>query len=185
VAWPTTSPVARRERTLADALRAGDSAALAAVHARYGATLFGYLVSTLGDRATAEDVFQQVLTEIWQRGPTYDPARGSMTAWVLTIARSRAIDELRRRRPDPIDPAELPEDGSAPHDDALARWRMADLLAQLPDDERRLLEARFYSGLTQTEIAAATGIAMGTIKTRMVRGLERLRALLEAEEERE
>jgi RNA polymerase sigma-70 factor (ECF subfamily) len=103
---------------------------------------------------------------------------------VLTIARSRAIDELRRRRPEPLDPAELPEPavaGAAPQDQALDRWRMAHLLAQLPAEERRLLELRFYAELSQSEIAAETGVALGTVKTRMVRGLERLRGLMDEE----
>jgi RNA polymerase sigma-70 factor, ECF subfamily len=177
-------PATRTERRLAGALRRGDERALRDVHAQFGAAVFGYLNSVLRDRAAAEDVFQQVLTEVWRRGPQYDPARASLATWILTIARSRAIDELRRRRPEPLDPSDLPENGNEPdpHDAALERWRMAHLLEQLPDDERHLLELRFYAGLSQREISDRTGLAMGTIKSRMVRGLERLRALLDAEE---
>ncbi len=101
---------------------------------------------------------------------------------MLTIARSRSIDELRRRRPEPLDPATLPETPSpAPQDAALDRWRMAQLLSQLPADERHLLEPRFYGDLSQTEIATWTGFALGTIKSRMVRGLERRRTLPDEE----
>jgi RNA polymerase sigma-70 factor, ECF subfamily len=176
-------PLTRPERRLVAALHAGDPDALREVYAQYGATVFGYLVSALRDRAAAEDVFQLVLSEIWRRGAEYDPDRGSLTTWILTIARSRVIDELRRRRPEPLDPSVLPDDGSEPppQDAAIERWRMAHLLAQLPAEERRLLELRFYDGLTQSEIEAQTGIALGTIKTRMVRGLERLRAMMDAE----
>ena len=178
-------PVPLAERRLVAALRAGDERALHEVHAQFGATVFGYLVSRLRDRAAAEDVFQQVLTEVWRRGPEYEPRRGSLATWILTIARSRAVDELRRRRPEPMDPAVLPDDPgvTAPQDDAIERWRIAHLLGQLPEEERRMLELRFYAGLSQTEIEALTGVTLGTIKTRMVRGLERLRALLDAEGE--
>jgi RNA polymerase sigma-70 factor, ECF subfamily len=188
---PRTMPASRDDRRLADALRAGDARALETFHARYGGTVFGYLLNTLRERAAAEDVFQTVMTEVWRRAPRYDPERGSLATWALTIARSRAIDELRRRRPEPFDPADLPEptggigggaaSAVAPQDEALDRWRMAHLLAQLPSEERRLLELRFYAELSQSEIASRTGMPLGTIKSRMVRGLERLRGLMDEE----
>jgi RNA polymerase sigma-70 factor (ECF subfamily) len=173
----------RRERRLVASLRAGEPRALEMIHRDYGATIFGYLRHRLRDRAAAEDVFQQVLTEVWRRGREYDEGRGSLVTWILTIARSRAIDELRRRRPEPLDPALLPEaaGGEAPHDEVLERWRLAHLLGTLPDEERRLLELRFYGELSQSEIAEQTGLALGTVKTRMVRGLERLRRALDQE----
>lgn len=176
------APATPADRRMAAALRAGEAGALDALHARYGATIFGYLTSMLRDRAAAEDVFQLVFTEIWRRGHQYDPERGSLITWMLTIARSRTIDELRRRRPEPLDPATLPEAPSpAPQDAALDRWRMVHLLGRLPAEERQLLELRFYAELSQTEIAARTGLPLGTIKGRMVRGLERLRTLLDEE----
>jgi len=177
-------PLTRVERRLVGSLRDRRPDGLREIHAQFGATVFGYLVNRLRDRSAAEDVFQQVLTEVWRRGPEYDPERASLTTWILTIARSRAIDELRRRRPEPVDPSQLPDDvlEHTPQDAAIERWQMAHLLAQLPDEERRLLELRFYAGLSQSEIQAETGIALGTIKTRMVRGLERLRAMMDAEE---
>jgi RNA polymerase sigma-70 factor, ECF subfamily len=186
VALPTGSQpraASRAERRLAAGLRSRDGRALEAVHAEYGAAVFGFLLHRLRDRAAAEDVFQVVLTEVWRRGGEYDPGRASMLTWVLTIARSRAIDELRRRRPEPVDPDTIGEGpGDAPEDRLLESWRMSHLLRRLPDDERRVLELRFYGELSQTEIAVATGVALGTIKSRMVRGLERLRELLDAED---
>lgn len=183
---PRAMPATRDDRRLADALRAGDPRALETFHARFGGTVFGYLLATLRERAAAEDVFQTVMTEVWRRAPRYDPERGSLATWALTIARSRAIDELRRRRPEPLDPADLPETAAAPgtvapQDEALDRWRMAHLLAQLPSEERHLLELRFYAELSQSEIATRTGLPLGTIKSRMVRGLERLRGLMDEE----
>lgn len=195
---PRAMPATREDRRLATALRAGDPRALETFHARFGATVFGYLLHVLRERASAEDVFQTVMTEVWRRAPRYDPERGSLATWALTIARSRAIDELRRRRPEPFDPADLPEPAAGgggaiggiggaaagavvPQDEALDRWRMAHLLSQLPSEERHLLELRFYAELSQSEIATRTGLPLGTIKSRMVRGLERLRGLMDEE----
>lgn len=182
-------PAGRDDRRLGAALGAGDPRALETFHARYGATVFGYLLHVMRERAAAEDVFQTVMTEVWRRASRYDPERGSLATWVLTIARSRAIDELRRRRPEPLDPADLPEPGGpgggaaapAPQDAVLDRWRMAHLLSRLPADERRLLELRFYGELSQSEIGAQTGLPLGTVKSRMVRGLERLRGFMDEE----
>jgi RNA polymerase sigma-70 factor, ECF subfamily len=172
----------REQRRLAEALRAGAPDGIRDLHAWLGPVVFGYLLQTLPDRATAEDVFQQVWAEAWRRGGDFDETRGSLTGWVLMIARSRAIDELRRRRPEPMDVSRLPEDEAEAELDQLAeRWHVAQLLLTLPDEERTLLKLRFYEDLSQTEIAERTGVPLGTVKTRMVRGLERLQALLVAE----
>ena len=172
----------RAERRLAARLRAGDADALADVHEACGAATFGLLVRMLGDRAAAEDVQQQVFTEVWQRAGAYDPRRAGLLTWVLTIARSRAIDHLRRRVPEPRDP-QLPDSRTvdAGADALLERWRLAQLLGRLPEAERTLLRLRFYEDLSQSEITAATGIPIGTVKARMVRGLTRLREMIEAE----
>ena len=93
------------DRQLADGLRRRDADTIARLHAEYGRTVLGFLARTLRNRSTAEDVFQQVFLEAWERGPSFDPARGSVLTWLMTIARSRAIDQLRRRVPEPRDPA--------------------------------------------------------------------------------
>jgi RNA polymerase sigma-70 factor (ECF subfamily) len=172
----------RSECRLAARLRTGDPDALAEAYRTYGAATFGFLVRFLGDRAAAEDVQQQVFTEVWRRGGDYDPRRGGLLTWVLTIARSRAIDHLRRRVPEPRDP-QRPDPRTVPPDaDALLeRWRLAHLLGRLPENERALLRLRFYDELSQSEISAATDIPIGTVKTRMVRGLTRLREMIEAD----
>lgn len=177
-----THAATRSERRLAASLKARDPRGLEVVHAEYGPIVFGYVLQRLRDRAAAEDVFQQVMTEVWRRGGEYDVRRASPITWILTIARSRTIDELRRRRPEPVDPHQVPEEPVVDrHDELLDQWRMSHLLAQIPTDERRLLEQRFYGGLSQSEIAERSGLPLGTVKSRMVRGLERLRQLLDAE----
>src|SRR4051794_6274656 len=172
----------REERRLAQRLARRDPDALRELHDLHGRATFGFLLRTLGDRATAEDVQQQVFLEAWQRGERYDADRGGLLTWLLTIARSRAIDHLRRRVPEPRDPASAvalaDRADESRVDDLLEHWRMAGELAQLPVEQSELLRRRFYLGQSQTEIAEATGVPLGTVKSRMVTGLERLRESL-------
>lgn len=183
----------RREKRLVRGLRKQDPKALAALQEQYGGLLLGYLTGVLGDRATAEDVLQVTLLELWQRGPAYDPERASLLTWAMMIARSRALDQLRRRVPEPHDPATatvlLDRDaavgaasGGAEADALLEQWQMAALLTRLPADEAQMLRMRFHHGMTQREIADRTGVPLGTVKMRMVQALGRLRDLLDDEE---
>ena len=178
----------RAERRLAKRLARRDPEALRELYALHGRATFGFLVRVLGERSAAEDVQQQVFLEAWQRGERFDLQRGGLLTWLLQIARSRAIDQLRKRVPEPRDPAgslallEGEGDHGAVVDELVERWRFAGLLGQLPEEEADILRRRFYGGATQTEIAAATGIPLGTVKMRMVQGLARLRDLLDAEE---
>jgi len=185
-----TSRASRAERRRLEGLRRRDPATLAGIYEEYGGTTFAFLRRALGDRGAAEDVQQQVFLEVWQRGPSFDPERASLLTWILTIARSRAIDHHRRRAPEPRDPtiaAELSDRAAAADqvdelDALVGEWRVAHLLGRLPEEEADLLRRRFCDGRTQSEIAAATGVPLGTVKMRMVQGLDRLRELIEIEE---
>jgi RNA polymerase sigma-70 factor (ECF subfamily) len=186
---PKASGGGRPSRGFARAFRGRERAALEAVYEEYAPTVLGYLVNTMGDRGAAEDVHQQVFLEVWQRAPSYDPDRASILTWIMTIARSRAVDELRRRVPEPQDPSELGPLARAEHDDPelspdalVERWRMAHLLSRLRSEEAELLRMRFYEGLSQSEIAGRTDIPLGTVKMRMVGALRRLGDLIEEEE---
>ncbi|MEO5899338.1 MAG: sigma-70 family RNA polymerase sigma factor [Ilumatobacteraceae bacterium] len=168
------------DERVARLLRRGDAGALEAVYERYGAVVFGYLRGALGDNGRAEDVLQQVMTEVWARAERYDPARGSLITWIMLIARSRAIDELRRS---PAPTWELSGDRDVAlavndDDELVERWRIADLLRRLPADEHEVLRLRFYAALSQTEIAERTDTPLGTVKAQMVRGLSRLRVMV-------
>lgn len=174
------------EDRLVAQLRARDPEALRELYDRFGRITFGFLLKTLRDRGAAEDVQQQVFLEVWRRADSFDPERGKLLTWVMTIARSRAIDHMRRRVPEPIDPEVAARNVEAPEGvgavDALAeRWRLRALLDRLPATEAELLRRRFYVGLSQSEIAERDGIPLGTVKTRMVSGLRRLRAMIEEE----
>jgi RNA polymerase sigma-70 factor (ECF subfamily) len=177
--------VDREERRLVKRLRRRDPDALREVYERYGRTTFGLLVRTLGDRAAAEDVQQVVFLEVWQRAERYDPGRGSLLTWILTIARSRAIDHVRRHVPEPRDPASavalVESVDEARMDELVEQWHLAHLLGRLDPAESDVLRRRFYLGQSQSEIAEATGIPLGTVKSRMASGLGRLRHLVEAE----
>jgi RNA polymerase sigma-70 factor (ECF subfamily) len=177
--------IPRAERRLAGRLARRDPAALEALYREYGGTTFGYLVRALGDRGLAEDVQQQVFLEAWQRADQYDLRRAGLLTWLMTITRSRAIDQLRRRVPEPHDPSspvvvlERDTEAEAVLDQRLEQWRVAGLLERLPEQEAVLLRMRFYDGLSQSEIAQSTGVALGTVKSRMVSALEALREMLE------
>jgi RNA polymerase sigma-70 factor (ECF subfamily) len=172
---------------LVKALRSGNSAAIAEVEDRYGRVLSGFLRQALPDPLSVDDIRQQVLVEVWRRGPEFDPQRASPLTWILMIARSRVIDEQRRRRPEPVDPSSAEEFSGTEAETSerlLERWRLAGLLEQIPRDEATTLRLRFYEELSQTEIAERTGMTLGTVKRRMVVGLSRLRELIEEEEGR-
>jgi RNA polymerase sigma-70 factor, ECF subfamily len=195
VSWPrrrvdrarADAPRDADDRRLAEALRHGDPAAIGLVEERYGRIVSGFLRQALADSGSAEEVGQQVLVEVWRRGPQYDPGRAAILTWIMTIARSRAIDELRRRRPEPVDPAAIGEaagGGAEEVDRLIERWRLAELLGRIPAEEAEALRLRFYAELSQAEIAERTGAPLGTVKTRMVRGLARLREMMVEEGER-
>jgi len=191
VGWSMTADATPNleESRLIEGLREREPAALREAYDRFGRATFGFLLKTLGDRGAAEDVQQQVFLEIWRRADRFDPERGRLLTWVMTIARSRAIDHLRRRVPEPIDPEVAarrvePSSGAGEIDALVEQWRMRALLDRLPEAEAELLGLRFYGGLSQSEIAEREGIPLGTVKTRMVSGLRRLRGMIEGESER-
>lgn len=171
------------ERRLVKRLARRDPEALRALYDLHGAAIFGLLLRAIGERAAAEDVQQQVFLEAWQRADRFDPERGGLRTWLLTIARSRAIDHLRRRVPEPRDPASTvalaDRADEARVDELLEHWFVVAELDRLPADEADVLRRRFYRGQSQTEIAADTGVPLGTVKSRMVSGLRRLRVALE------
>lgn len=178
------------EDRLAAGLRRGDPDALAQAHRDYGAAVLGYLRRVMGDAGSAEDVHQDVFLEVWRRGPSFDPTRASLGTWILMIARSRAIDHMRKRVPEPRDPfapggfavSEREDDPETSPDALVERWGMAMRLGRLPEHEAAVLRMRFHEDLSQTEIAERTGVPLGTVKTHMVRGLRRLRAMLDEED---
>jgi len=170
---------------LAERLRRRDEQALSDTYALYSRPVFSFLVRFTGDRPAAEDVQQQVFLEVWQKAANFDPGRGTMLSWIMTIARSRAVDSHRRRVPEPRDFHTSPEQAGSDHsahgeiDAMLDQWHFEQLIGQLSDDDAELLKHRFHGGLTQSEISERTGVPLGTVKSRMVSALEKLRSQME------
>jgi RNA polymerase sigma-70 factor (ECF subfamily) len=170
---------------LLHAVARSDEAALAALYDRYRLILFGLLVRILNSREEAEDVLQEVFLQVWRRAGDFDEERGRPFTWLVTLARSRAIDRLRvlASRQRLADSAALEVTGEA--SDAVAdtlhaeqREIVARALATLPEEQRRTLKLAYFEGLTQSEIATQLGTPLGTVKTRMRTGMMKLRELL-------
>jgi RNA polymerase sigma factor (sigma-70 family) len=150
---------------------------------RYQGRVFGLVSSMLGDRELAEDIAQEALVRAWRHAPVYDPRRGAVSTWVVTIARNLAIDALRSRRALPTDPQDLvglgiPSTEVAPDDaaagsDAASGVRLA--LAGLRTELRRALVLAYFHGMTAREVAETENIPLGTAKTRIRTGLHQLR----------
>jgi RNA polymerase sigma-70 factor (ECF subfamily) len=158
-------------------LTGGDTAALGEFYDLYAGLVNGLALRILRNTAEAEDVVQEVFVQVWRQADRYDPSRGSAEAWLCTIARTRALDRLRRRsarREESVDVA--PASSAAPKTEEALAVRKA--LATLSEDQRQALELAYYDGLTQTEIAERLGAPLGTIKTRIRTAMIRLRDLL-------
>ena len=155
----------------------GDHQALGEFYDLYAGLVNGLAVRILRDRAEAEDAVQEVFVQVWQQASRFDPARGTPEAWLCTMARSRALDRLRRRSSRREDPEQ--DGGSATHaprnEEALAVRKALD---GLPEDQRRALELAYYEGLTQSEIAEHLSQPLGTVKTRIRAAMIRLRDVL-------
>ncbi len=162
-----------------------DESALAQVYDRYRVILFGLLLRILNNRQEAEDVLQEVFLQVWRRAADFDENRGRPFTWLVTLARSRAIDRLRslaaRER---VALAGAREESEAISDAASDAYRseqrglVTAALAQLPDEQQRPLMLAYFEGLTQSEIAARLGTPLGTVKTRMRTGMIKLRDAL-------
>jgi RNA polymerase sigma-70 factor, ECF subfamily len=167
----------------------GEPGALRSFYDAVSGRAMAIALRILGSAAEAEEVVQDTFVEIWRRASEYRAERGAPAAWVAAMARSRAIDRLRERgRADKAaraialepqrDPDPLPSESAARREE---RARVRAALAALPAEQRRAVELAYFEGLTQSEIARATGDALGTVKTRIRLGMEKLAdSLLEA-----
>ena len=163
----------------------GDRDAFAAFYGAYAPLAFGLIRRILRDAAEAEEVLQEVFWEIWESAADYDPKRGSPEAWVVVRAKSRGIDRARaiRRRSEMTAGALTPTAvGKEPERDPGVsieqRGSVRGALGQLPQNQREVIELAYFDGLTQTEISERLKQPLGTVKTRMRLGMEKLRGLM-------
>jgi RNA polymerase sigma-70 factor (ECF subfamily) len=177
--------VALSDESLIAGMASGDDDALAAFVRRFQARVFGLALTVVDDIGVAEEVAQDAFLRAWRHAATYDPRRGRVSTWLLTITRNLAIDAVRLRRDRPVDPdrlmATLADGHTDPGYDGTEHLRAG--LRQLPADQARPIVLAVVYGLTAREIAEQEGIPLGTAKTRIRRGLARLRAALGVSDE--
>ena len=170
---------------LIGAVAAGDRAAFRAVYERTSAKLYGICLRLLGSEAEAEDVLQEAYVTVWRNARRFDSAKASAITWLAVIARNKAIDRLRRRRPvaDGLEAAaEMPDEGPLAtavieqKDDAR---RLAHCLDELDERARAMIRAAFLDGASYPELAEREGVPLGTMKSWIRRGLMRLKGCLE------
>jgi RNA polymerase sigma factor (sigma-70 family) len=183
--------VASSDEALLAGLAAGDRDASAAFVRRFQRRVYGLARTIVGDAGTAEDVSQEAFVRAWRYAASYDARRGSVLTWLLTIARNVAVDRLRLRQPEPLDPDVLASklllhDPRAERDEHFAvaeRDRLRHALDVLPDEQRRALLLAAYFGRTAAEIAELEAIPLGTAKTRIRAAMQRMRGALEVADE--
>jgi RNA polymerase sigma-70 factor, ECF subfamily len=181
------------DRALVERMAAADERALGELYDRHGGMAYALALAIVREGADAEEVVADVFGQVWRNAARFDPGRGSVAGWLATITRTRALDLLRARgrrvraieRAAQADadglasplgtPAEGPDRGVERQE---ARRLVTRSLGELPEPQRRVIEMAYFGGLSQTEIAAELREPLGTVKTRMRAGMEKLRGAL-------
>lgn len=182
--WPLS------DEALLAGLATGDPDAAAGFVRRFQSRVYGLAVTILGDPTAAEDVAQETFVRAWRHATTYDPRRGAVSTWLLTIARNLALDRARLKGSRPVDPELVVSLLERANDNETAdstgrvaeRERLRELLGALPPPQRRALVLATYFGRTAKEIGELDGTPVGTVKTRIRDGLGKLRSRLEIED---
>jgi len=182
----TDSATLQDDGQLAQRIRSGDRAALGEVYDRHASAAMAVALRIVADREGAEDLVHDTFVAIWQKIDRFDPARGSLRSWIVTIVRNRAIDRLRGTRPSieigEADERSMLRSGPNPTwDSAMARLGAVQLRAaldELPAEQRQAIELAYFGGRTYREIATMTGVPLGTANGRLRLALARLRELL-------
>jgi RNA polymerase sigma-70 factor, ECF subfamily len=171
------------DAALVASVRSGNQDAMAQLYDRYSSVVYAVALRVLADAAAAEDVLQEIFMQLWRNPGSFDASRGDLAPWLAVISRNRAVDVLRKRRPQ----SELNEtvvfvepDLAGEADRARAAEKIRATLREMPDAQRSALEMAYFEGYSHSEIAAKTGEPLGTIKTRIRAGLMLLRRAVEA-----
>lgn len=196
-AWPQpveASPLDITDEQLMEMIQQRKPEALGHLHDRYASMLKALIMKVLHNEAESEDMLQEIFMEIWDRCGSYDQAKGKALGWIVTLARRRAIDRLRKREAycrmeDRLLEATKvdPQEAVAHVEEDVAHSEMRALLNKvmisLPEGQRVAIEMAYYKGMSQREIAMATGIPLGTIKTRLELGMKKLTEALKGFED--
>jgi RNA polymerase sigma-70 factor (ECF subfamily) len=189
---PDTLVPAQADRELVRRMATGDEAALGELHDRFATLVHSVVLRIVGDREDAEEVLEETFWQAWRQAGRYQEGRGGIGTWLVMMARSRAVDRVRSRRRFREERwAELPgpaetdsggwDEAPGPLDSAEAdevRRVVAAAVAGLPPEQRQTVELAYFRGMSQTEIAEATGQPLGTVKTRARLALAKLRDAL-------
>jgi len=168
---------------------AGDQQALGELYDRWSKPAFSLARRVCADEGLAEDVVQEVFIAFWREPARFDPARGAFGSWLLTLVHHKAVDAVRREsaiRRRTVPAAEDGEEWSVapgPGADqaalgAVVAGQVRDALGRLPNEQREAIALAYYGGYTQREVATLTGVPLGTVKSRMFTGVQRLRSVL-------
>jgi RNA polymerase sigma-70 factor (ECF subfamily) len=188
-------PQARRQAAADDValvarIARRDSDALGDLYERFAGLLLALSRRIVGSHEEAEDVLQEVFVQVWNQAGRYESKRSSVSTWLTLITRSRSIDRLRSRQVQRRTAAsaheENPPEDTSPEGmgnvlDQERRRRLLTALSELPDEQRKVLELAFFGGLTQSEISDSTGTPLGTVKTRTLLAMRKLRRALDQE----
>jgi RNA polymerase sigma factor (sigma-70 family) len=183
------SPAPLEDAALVGLVREGDPAALESLYLRYGRPCYSLARRILGDEQLAQDVVQEVFLALWRDASRYDVARGAFGTWLLSMTHHKAVDVVRReenlrKRRDAAGALEASAPPGPEPDDlawtSLRRDRVRAALARLPHPQREALGLAYFGGYTQREIAGLTNTPLGTVKTRMLAGMRKMRDGLES-----
>ncbi|MEM8993673.1 MAG: sigma-70 family RNA polymerase sigma factor [Acidobacteriota bacterium] len=171
-------------------IAAGDQRALSELFSRFSGMLLALSRRVVHDTEEAEDILQEVFLQVWNQAGRYDRSRSSVSTWLVLITRSRSIDRLRSRQVKDRTANALKQESRGLHTSPEGsgnvlheqrRQRLRQELGNLPAEQRQVLELAFFSGMTQSEIANSTGIPLGTVKTRTLLAMKKMRHALHSE----
>lgn len=181
------SPARAALEAFVSRMAAGEQEALAELYDTTSSLIYGLAIRILGEPGDAEEVTSDVYMKAWRHAANYTRDRGSVSSWLVMMTRTLAIDRLRQRKPagrtfeelgtvlEPVCSDPSPEEAT---DENQQRRRIRRALAELPEDQRTVIELAFFSGLTHAELAEHLDLPLGTVKTRIRLGLQRLRGAL-------
>ena len=164
------------------AVRSGNQDAMAQLYDRYSSIVYAVALRVLGDAGAAEDILQEIFMQLWRNPGAFDASRGNLAPWLAVITRNRAVDALRKRRPqtelENVTLSVSPDLASEAYRGRIAE-KIRGALNQMPQQQRGAIEMAYFEGYSHSEIAAKTGEPLGTIKTRIRNGLMQLRKVVE------